>query len=121
MSPSINLFSSIYLCLLYPLTSKFFLQAGRSDSLRARAILRSLVSMDDLEGVLGLRFILPISKVETVMTEEGEVEQLAAAGRWKALWEGKYSCNVVDKVVDTLVDGWCSFKGKCLDILNCHE
>ncbi|XP_052827801.1 ryanodine receptor isoform X7 [Octopus bimaculoides] len=35
------------------------LKAGRSNSLRARAILRSLVSMEDLEGVLGLRFILP--------------------------------------------------------------
>ncbi|KAK3736855.1 hypothetical protein RRG08_000604 [Elysia crispata] len=38
------------------------LKAGRSDSLRARAILRSLVSMEDLEGVLGLPFILPVSK-----------------------------------------------------------
>jgi ryanodine receptor 2 len=36
------------------------IKAGRSDALRARAILRSLVSMEDLEGVLGLRFILPI-------------------------------------------------------------
>lgn len=35
------------------------IKAGRSNSLRARAILRSLVSMEDLEGVLGLRFILP--------------------------------------------------------------
>ncbi|XP_064602338.1 ryanodine receptor 2-like [Liolophura sinensis] len=36
------------------------IKAGRSDSLRARAILRSLVSMEDLEGVLGLQFILPV-------------------------------------------------------------
>ncbi|KAL4238125.1 Ryanodine receptor 2 [Mactra antiquata] len=36
------------------------IKAGRSDALRARAILRSLVSMEDLEGVLGLRFILPV-------------------------------------------------------------
>ncbi len=40
------------------------IKSGRSDSLRARAILRSLVSMEDLEGVLGLRFILPVSKGE---------------------------------------------------------
>ncbi len=40
------------------------IKTGRSDSLRARAILRSLVSMEDLEGVLGLRFILPVSKGE---------------------------------------------------------
>ncbi|WAR19518.1 RYR-like protein [Mya arenaria] len=36
------------------------IKAGRSDALRARSILRSLVSMEDLEGVLGLRFILPV-------------------------------------------------------------
>ncbi|XP_053408017.1 ryanodine receptor-like isoform X6 [Mercenaria mercenaria] len=36
------------------------IKAGRSDALRARAILRSLVSVEDLEGVLGLRFILPV-------------------------------------------------------------
>lgn len=33
---------------------------GKSDSIRARSILRSLVSMEDLEGVLSIRFILPI-------------------------------------------------------------
>ncbi len=43
------------------------IKAGRSDSIRARAILRSLVSMEDLEGVLGLRFILPIGKTEQVL------------------------------------------------------
>ena len=37
------------------------IKAGRSDALRARSILRSLVSMEDLEGVLGLRFILPVA------------------------------------------------------------
>ena len=36
------------------------IKAGRSDCLRARAILRSLVSMEDLEGVLALHFILPV-------------------------------------------------------------
>lgn len=38
------------------------IKAGRSDALRARAILRSLVSMEDLEGVLGLTFILPVAQ-----------------------------------------------------------
>jgi len=42
------------------------IKAGRSDSLRARAILRSLVSLEDLEGALGLRFILPVKKMEQV-------------------------------------------------------
>jgi len=42
------------------------IKAGRSDSLRARAILRSLVSLEDLEGALGMRFILPVKKMEQV-------------------------------------------------------
>ena len=42
------------------------IKAGRSDSLRARAILRSLVSLEDLEGALALRFILPVKKTEQV-------------------------------------------------------
>jgi hypothetical protein len=42
------------------------IKAGRSDSLRARAILRSLVSLEDLEGALGMRFILPVGKTEQV-------------------------------------------------------
>ena len=37
------------------------IKAGHSNSLRARAILQSLVSMGDLEGVLALQFILPIN------------------------------------------------------------
>ncbi|CAH1792824.1 unnamed protein product, partial [Owenia fusiformis] len=49
------------------------IKAGRSDSLRARAILRSLVSMEDLEGVLGLRFILPVSSPQQ-QVEEAENE-----------------------------------------------
>ncbi|XP_025103910.1 ryanodine receptor-like isoform X4 [Pomacea canaliculata] len=44
------------------------IKSGRSDSLRARAILRSLVSMEDLEGVLALQFILPVN----TSSEEGE-------------------------------------------------
>lgn len=36
------------------------IKMGKSDSIRARSILRSLVSMEDLEGFLSLRFILPI-------------------------------------------------------------
>jgi ryanodine receptor 2 len=48
------------------------IKGGRSDALRARAILRSLVSMEDLEGVLALRFILPTSKPETIYDEEGK-------------------------------------------------
>ena len=40
------------------------LDASKSESVRGRAILQSLVSMQDLEGVLSLRFILPPPKLE---------------------------------------------------------
>lgn len=36
---------------------------GKNDSLRARAILRSLVPLEDLEGVLSLRFQVPMPGV----------------------------------------------------------
>ncbi|KAJ8309071.1 hypothetical protein KUTeg_013945 [Tegillarca granosa] len=48
------------------------IKAGRSDSIRARAILRSLVSMEDLEGVLGLRFILPVGQMFQPTVDETE-------------------------------------------------
>ena len=35
------------------------IQAGKGDSIRARAILRSLISLDDLEQILSLRFTIP--------------------------------------------------------------
>jgi ryanodine receptor 2 len=56
------------------------IKAGRSDSLRARAILRSLVSLEDLEGALGIRFILPVGKTEQIVREDGETEIIASAG-----------------------------------------
>ena len=65
------------------------LKTGRSDSLRARAILRSLVSMDDLEGVLGLRFILPVSK--------GEVNEAGKCGIKQGVMNA-YKHQVLDKV-----------------------
>ncbi|VDO07677.1 unnamed protein product [Rodentolepis nana] len=40
------------------------LDASKSESVRGRAILQSLVTMQDLEGVLSLRFILPPPKLE---------------------------------------------------------
>ena len=50
------------------------IKSGRSDSIRARAILRSLVSMEDLEGVLGLRFILPINQPPPT-SEDGQYHE----------------------------------------------
>jgi len=42
-------------CAPDPLT----IQAGKGDSVRARAILRSLISLDDLRHILALRFTIP--------------------------------------------------------------
>lgn len=39
--------------------SSISLQAGKGDSVRARAILRSLISLDDLGQILSLRFTIP--------------------------------------------------------------
>eukprot|EP00108_Taenia_solium_P001407 TsM_000688100 transcript=TsM_000688100 gene=TsM_000688100 len=47
------------------------LDASKSESVRGRAILQSLVSMQDLEGVLSLRFILPPPKLEMQINAEG--------------------------------------------------
>ncbi|VUZ49839.1 unnamed protein product, partial [Hymenolepis diminuta] len=47
------------------------LDTSKSESVRGRAILQSLVSMQDLEGVLSLRFILPPPKLEMQLNAEG--------------------------------------------------
>ncbi|TKR86982.1 hypothetical protein L596_011471 [Steinernema carpocapsae] len=50
-------------CAPDPLT----IQAGKGDSLRARAILRSLISLDDLGQILALRFTIPNLASTTTM------------------------------------------------------
>ena len=47
------------------------IKTGKLESMRARAILRSLVSTDDLEQILSLRFILPVERPEQVVNEIG--------------------------------------------------
>ncbi|KAF7261042.1 hypothetical protein EG68_01789 [Paragonimus skrjabini miyazakii] len=56
------------------------LETTKSESLRARSILQSLVSMNDLEGVLSLRFILPPPKLEVQTNEDGAEEWVDKAG-----------------------------------------
>ncbi|TPP59596.1 Ryanodine receptor 44F [Fasciola gigantica] len=56
------------------------METTKSESLRARSILQSLVSMNDLEGVLSLRFILPPPKLEVQTNEDGEEEWVDKAG-----------------------------------------
>lgn len=43
------------------------IKMGKPNALRAKSILKSLVSMHDLEGVLGLKFLLP-SKSESIFS-----------------------------------------------------
>lgn len=47
----------VYINLIY-YSNKYFNIKGKNESLRARAILRSLVPLEDLQGVLSLRFTL---------------------------------------------------------------
>ncbi|TGZ67043.1 hypothetical protein CRM22_004998 [Opisthorchis felineus] len=56
------------------------METTKSESVRARSILQSLVSMNDLEGVLSLRFILPPPKLETQVDEDGQEEWVDKAG-----------------------------------------
>ncbi|CAI2723066.1 unnamed protein product [Schistosoma spindalis] len=56
------------------------METVKSESIRARSILQSLVSMADLEGVLSLRFILPPPKLEVQTNEDGEDEWVDKAG-----------------------------------------
>ncbi len=51
---------------------------GKNDSLRARAILRSLVPLEDLQGVLSLRFnvLMPgLQGQAGMMMQQGMVQQ----------------------------------------------
>lgn len=45
-------------CIYYIIRYLFVYDQGKNESLRARAILRSLVPLEDLQGVLSLRFTL---------------------------------------------------------------
>ena len=47
------------------------IQAGKGESLRARAILRSLISLDDLQNILALRFKVPNLSHGSAATTDG--------------------------------------------------
>uniref|UniRef100_A0A9J2Q184 Uncharacterized protein n=1 Tax=Ascaris lumbricoides TaxID=6252 RepID=A0A9J2Q184_ASCLU len=49
------------------------IQAGKGDSVRARAILRSLISLDDLGQILSLRFTIPNLATTGPLDDTGEV------------------------------------------------
>ncbi len=72
----LNFYSSLVELMGRCAPSEETIKAGRSDSLRARAILRSLVSMEDLEGVLGLRFILPVHRPDENADRESAIYTL---------------------------------------------
>ena len=48
------------------------IQAGKGDSVRARAILRSLISLDDLGQILALRFTIPNLLASATAAQDGE-------------------------------------------------
>lgn len=48
------------------------IQAGKGDSVRARAILRSLISLEDLAKILSLRFAIPNLMLDTGSDDDEE-------------------------------------------------
>ena len=48
------------------------IKMGKPNAIRAKSILKSLVSMHDLEGVLGLKFLLP-SKLNTAIYSKSNI------------------------------------------------
>ncbi|CAG9530378.1 unnamed protein product [Cercopithifilaria johnstoni] len=64
---TLDFYSSLVDLLAKCAPDKINIQAGKGDCMRARAILRSLISLDDLDQILALRFTIPnlIASVET--------------------------------------------------------
>ncbi|CAB3399073.1 unnamed protein product [Caenorhabditis bovis] len=58
-SATLDFYSSLVDLLAKCAPDPMAIQAGKGDSLRARAILRSLISLDDLGHILSLRFTIP--------------------------------------------------------------
>ncbi|KAK6027176.1 RIH domain protein, partial [Ostertagia ostertagi] len=56
---TLDFYSSLVDLLAKCAPDRMAIQAGKGDSLRARAILRSLISLDDLGQILSLRFTIP--------------------------------------------------------------
>jgi len=56
---TLDFYSSLVDLLAKCAPDRLAIQAGKGDSLRARAILRSLISMEDLQRILALRFKIP--------------------------------------------------------------
>uniref|UniRef100_A0A1I7Z2U2 B30.2/SPRY domain-containing protein n=1 Tax=Steinernema glaseri TaxID=37863 RepID=A0A1I7Z2U2_9BILA len=56
---TLQFYSSLVDLLAKCAPDRLAIQAGKGDSLRARAILRSLISLDDLGQILALRFTIP--------------------------------------------------------------
>ncbi|KAL4003146.1 RIH domain family protein [Acanthocheilonema viteae] len=56
---TLDFYSSLVELLAKCAPDKINIQAGKGDCMRARAILRSLISLDDLDQILALRFTIP--------------------------------------------------------------
>lgn len=66
----LDFYSSLVDLLAKCAPSSATIQAGKGDSVRARAILRSLISLDDLVQILSLRFSIP-NLIVNVAQQEG--------------------------------------------------
>ncbi|KAK0411652.1 hypothetical protein QR680_005766 [Steinernema hermaphroditum] len=64
---TLQFYSSLVDLLAKCAPDRLAIQAGKGDSLRARAILRSLISLDDLGQILSLRFTIPNLASSTTM------------------------------------------------------
>ncbi|VDK67237.1 unnamed protein product [Onchocerca ochengi] len=67
---TLDFYSSLVDLLAKCAPDKINIQAGKGDCVRARAILRSLISMDDLGQILALRFTIPNLIASTAIDDE---------------------------------------------------
>ncbi|EJW81198.1 hypothetical protein WUBG_07893 [Wuchereria bancrofti] len=66
---TLDFYSSLVDLLAKCAPDKINIQAGKGDCMRARAILRSLISLDDLGQILALRFTIP-NLITSVVTDD---------------------------------------------------
>ncbi|KAM3723537.1 Ryanodine receptor [Dirofilaria immitis] len=73
---TLDFYSSLVDLLAKCAPDKINIQAGKGDCMRARAILRSLISLDDLGQILALRFTIPNLVASTMTDDNGPLPGL---------------------------------------------
>ncbi|VDN03294.1 unnamed protein product [Thelazia callipaeda] len=82
---TLDFYSSLVDLLAKCAPDKLNIQAGKGDSLRARAILRSLISLDDLGQILALRFTIPNLISSTPVDDAGPLPGLLPSHKQSVL------------------------------------